>query len=62
MHSIAAALEEKGEEGGGSRKTHVVLLEGKSSTEVGAKTALRVAVDLLPRGAILEHALQRRRE
>ena len=40
------------------RQGHLVLLEGKSSTEVGAETPLGVAIDLLPRGAVLEEALQ----
>ena len=38
--------------------THVMLLENEGSTEVGTETALAVAVDLLPGGAILEHTLQ----
>ena len=39
--------------------THVVLLESEGSTEVGAQAALGVAVNLLPRGAVLKHTLQR---
>ncbi len=39
--------------------THIVLLESEGSTEVGAQAALRVAVNLLPRGAVLKHTLQR---
>ena len=43
---------------GNARGTYIVLLEGKSCTEVGAETTLGVAVDLLPGGTILEHTLQ----
>lgn len=54
------AVDRRGTSGkrGKERVTDVVLLEGKSSAEVGAKTTLGIAVDLLPSRAILEHTLQ----
>jgi hypothetical protein len=36
-----------------------VLLESKRRPEVGAQPTLRVPVDLLPRRAVFEHALER---